>query len=102
VVAFPHECSKCPRGDEARRWGCGWDPKTAGKGKVVHVWDDKLRTCPRYYLEAYPDVGRVLYELEDYRRGALGPVGQLRADLVDYYRMADSTQRKWVDDGKLA
>jgi hypothetical protein len=59
-----------------------------------------MKTCPRYYLESSADVARVMYELEDYRRGALGPVGRLPAPLVDALRFADSAQRRWADESE--
>lgn len=100
MVAFPAECSKCNRAINAPRFGCGWDEQHAGRGKVRHEWAPDLKTCPRYYLESDRDIERVLYDLEDYRRGSLGPIGQLPATLVDYLRLADATQRRWAEEGE--
>jgi hypothetical protein len=36
--------------------------------------------------------------LRDYKRGALGPVGQLDAPLVDYLRAAETGYIKWSDE----
>lgn len=100
IVAFPSECSKCNREINAERFGCGWDDRYKGKGKLSHTWDPDWKTCPRYSLESNPDVTMLLHDMEDYRRGALGPVGALPAPLVDYLRFADSVQNKWADDGQ--
>ena len=100
LIAFPAECSKCPRATNAERFGCGWDERYRDKALLQHAWDDSLRTCPRWHLEAIPDVTRVLHDLEDYRRGSLGPVGSLPAPLVDYLRIADGVQRQWADTGE--
>jgi len=100
MVAFPSECKDCNRAANAERFGCGHDPRHAGKGRISHSWDEDLKTCPRFYLEGNRDVATLLYDLEDYRRGALGPVGKLTASRVDYLRMADAAHRQWVEEGE--
>jgi hypothetical protein len=35
--------------------------------------------------------------VRDYERGALGPVGQLPAHLVDYYRACEQGWKEWAD-----
>lgn len=52
------------------------------------------RTCPRWHLLS-PEVGQVLAWLRDYKRGAMGPVQQLEAPLLDYLRVAEAEHEAW-------
>lgn len=102
VDPFPAECAKC-NPDNRRRFGCGHDSRFAGRAEVVFLWAEDYadaqirRTCPRYYAETDGDVAAVLWELEDYTRGALGPVGSLPAPLVTYLRLAEIERQRWRD-----
>lgn len=99
---FPSECSRCPR-ENRQRFGCGHDERTAGLADIEFLWASKFtgarvkRTCPRYYAETDRDACELLWGLEDYTRGALGPVGALPAPLVTYYRIAEIERQKWRD-----
>lgn len=76
------------------RFGCGWDKRYAGKG--IERPDSPLRTCPQYYARQ-PDVQEVIGMLQDYTRGALGPVGRLDAPMLDYLRCAEAARNEWAD-----
>jgi hypothetical protein len=52
------------------------------------------RTCPRWYLLS-PEVGEVLAWLRDYKRGAMGPVQQIEAPLLDCLRVAEAEHEAW-------
>jgi hypothetical protein len=94
----PRECTGCPV-EIKRRWGCGYDERYRGKAKVRMAWS-KLKTCPQFYARD-PDVAYVMENLEDYRRGALGPIGRLSAPLVDYLRFVDNAKHKWDEANSL-
>ena len=102
IEAFPAECSKCSQ-DKRERFGCGHDPRYAGKATVVFLWaqeftcPDVRKTCPRYYAETERDAAALLWDLEDYTRGALGRVGALSAPLLTYLRLAEIERQRWRD-----
>jgi hypothetical protein len=99
---FPAECSRCSR-DNRERFGCGHDPRYAGKAQFTFLWaqdyTDKAirRTCPRYYTEAERDVAALLWDLEDYTRGALGRAGAITATKLVYFRIAEIERQRWRD-----
>lgn len=87
-----------------KRYGCGFRSDTRGRATVSFTWVKQLmpdapasvaKTCPRYFLEADPDVQFIFQNLEDYERGTLGPVGQLPALHVHAYRAALTGRRYW-------
>ena len=90
--AFPYECSKCPAAAKPR-FGCGFDERYRDKAEIKYESD--VQTCPRYFVEGDPDIAYVLSNLDDYRRGALGPTGLLDAPLVDALRTAESAIADW-------
>ena len=102
IEAFPAECSRCGP-DNRARFGCGHDARYAGRAALTFLWakefacPDVRRTCPRYYAETGRDVAAVVWELEDYARGALGPVGALPAPMVTYLRVAEIERQRWRD-----
>jgi len=59
-----------------------------------------LKTCPQFYARD-PDVHYILSNLEDYKRGALGPIGRLPAHVVDYLRAAESSRNKWLESNQM-
>jgi len=70
---------------------------------VVFLWAKEFaceavrRTCPRYYTETEHEAAAVLWELEDYTRGALGRAGSLPAPLLTYLRIAEIERQRWRD-----
>ena len=102
IEAFPSECARCSR-DKQERFGCGHDPRYAGQASVVFLWakefscHDVRKTCPRYYAEVDREASAVLWDLEDYTRGALGRAGALPAPLLTYYRIAEIERQRWRD-----
>jgi len=102
IEAFPSECSRCPE-SHREPWGCGHDPRYAGKATRVFLWAqefscaDVRRTCPRFYAEQERDAAAVLWELEDYTRGALGRAGALSAPFLTYLRIAEIERQRWRD-----
>lgn len=100
VVAFPCECKKCPTAIKERH-GCGHYDRYRGLAAIRPARGDPRdpinRTCQRFFVEADADVQYLLWTIEDYRRGALGPVGALPANLVDAYRLFDSEWSVWQD-----
>lgn len=97
AVPFPFACADCPT-EQRTDYGCGYDEAAIGKARVQYKGAlGELRTCPQWLYHEIPIAYWTLTNLEDYRRGALGNVLDLDADLLDYLRVADSEMGAWRD-----
>lgn len=94
-MAFPADCERCDESEHALN-GCGYNDATAGKARAAYEGAlGELRICPQWLYREVPLISWVLEALEDYRRGALGNVLDLDADLLDYLRIADAESTAW-------
>jgi len=80
-------------------FGCGYSEEYTGKATAMHSSDDsplaELKTCPQWlYLEDHT-VQFVLDHLEEYKRGQLGTIWAMDADMVDYFRVAENEYSNW-------
>ena len=103
IVDSVDPCERCP--DDAgyrRTLGCGYAgaadagtrPHPARPGEII-------ATCPHYVLREDDDAVTVWSMLEDYRRGALGPVWALPACLWHALRALDGEVKSaeaWVQE----
>jgi len=54
------------------------------------------RTCARWYAQD-PAVQSVLSWVADYRAGAMGPVQELEAPLLEYLRHVSAEEERWQE-----
>ena len=76
-------------------FGCGYDDRFRGKALCAYEFGaPELATCPHYYARQ-PLIGSLSEQIEDYRRGALGPIWSLPAPMVDGLRVLDAEMAAW-------
>ena len=98
-MAWPFECDRCPD-EEKEYFGCGFvqlDGQAEAPYQHGATDDHWSRTCPRYCLALEP-VMRVMGDLKDYQRGALGNVLDLPAPYLAALRAAESEMAAWQSE----
>lgn len=102
AVDRPAKCEECVGPEARREFGCGcsegvpWTDTARGEGYAGQGTkrpegarvEPYSRTCPQWFSRS-PFVESVLEQLEDYREGRLGLIGNLPAPLLRYLRVAD-------------
>lgn len=100
ISPWPSACDSCPANDsedDARFFGCGLRG-FEGQALAPYAHGAKTepysKTCPRFYSQN-EDVERVIIDLRDYRRAAMGNVLDLGDAHLTYLRIAESEVREW-------
>jgi len=80
-------------------FGCGRDGHEGKSTAYEHGASEEpwSRSCPRYYYEMQW-FQMVMADLEDYRRGAMGPVQDMEAPHLDLLRVAHAEKIVWEQE----
>ncbi len=101
VVPFPSECKECSL-DIKEEFGCGHDG-FGGKSKIKYENGAKdeywSRTCPMY-AASHSFMNEIVYDLENYKRGAMGNIFDMDNIRFELLSIAENEQGVWENENQ--